>query len=79
MNATNSNLSATGGMAAFFSGAMLGCSYALLRTELDRGTGKESWTTIYAGDVVRNTIGGGALTLGMYLVSPSFLRQMWLD
>ena len=67
------HLSITGATIAGLSGLLLGLGYSLLNDE----EGVEKKGGNFGRTVARKTLGGGVMTLGLYLFSPNWIRQIW--
>jgi hypothetical protein len=65
-------MDASGAMIAGVSGLLLGLGYSLLNDDDGEKKGDK-----FVRSVCRKTVGGGVLTLGLYLFSPNWIRQIW--
>lgn len=69
------NISVHGSVISFLSGAFLGTSLAITAPIDTVGKTKKEWALNILSTI---TLGGGLMSLGLYLMAPNFVREMWM-
>ncbi len=75
MNSQNSDINLYGSTVAFSSGTLIAIGLNLFNGDTAHGCAINSPSTVKK--VMLNTLGGGAFVLGLYLVSPTLVRELW--
>ena len=67
----STNITVNGGLMAFACGACLSVGLAMIEDKIHDGESAKKY-------LPHRIFGGGLFMLGIYIVSPSYLREIWL-